>query len=262
MITAANLGELQTKLENELKFVCNELNNCPQGRLLKTVERGKVVFYQDMKSGGTRTRRRINRNLEIIKGLARKKYLETKARLLDDNIDVIRKASAEFYDTSPENILQSLPRSYRQLPQDLFFQAAEDPLFSWAQEPYKQSSYMPDRKIHLTSQGLRVRSKSEVLICEKLYEFRVPFRYEQTLAIGKYELSPDFTVLSKSGKIFYWEHCGMPGNQEYMKRHKWKMDMYETIDIVPWKNLIVTYDNENGTIDLAIIDSEIRNKLL
>lgn len=40
------------------------------------------------------------------------------------------------------------------------------------------------------------------------------------------------------------------------------MNMYETADIVPWKNLIVTYDNENGTIDLAIIDGEIRNKLL
>lgn len=54
----------------------------------------------------------------------------------------------------------------------------------------------------------------------------------------------------------------MPGNRDYMKHHKWKMEMYESVDIVPWKNLIVTYDNENGTIDLGIIESEIRNKLL
>lgn len=262
MIIAANLGEIQTKLENEQKFVCNALRECPQGHLLKTIERGKEVYYQDVRSGGIRIRRRINRNPEIIKQLARKKYLETKVGLLDHNIDVIRKASAEFCDISPEHILQSLPRSYRQLPQDIFFQSADDALSSWEQEPYKQSSYMPERKIHMTSKGIYVRSKSEVLIAEKLYEAQVQFRYEQTLTIGKYEFSPDFTALSKSGKIFYWEHCGMPGNRDYMKHHKWKMEMYESVDIVPWKNLIVTYDNENGTIDLGIIESEIRNKLL
>ncbi len=33
-------------------------------------------------------------------------------------------------------------------------------------------------------------------------------------------------------------------------------------NFIYWKNLIVTYDNEQGTIDIPIIESEIRNKLL
>lgn len=40
------------------------------------------------------------------------------------------------------------------------------------------------------------------------------------------------------------------------------MNLYETRGIVPWKNLIVTYDDENGHINLAEIDSIITNKLL
>ncbi len=121
---------------------------------------------------------------------------------------------------------------------------------------------MPEKKIHLTSKGLAVRSKSELLLAEKFYEFKVPCRYEQVLKIGKYTLAPDFTLLAESGKIFYWEHCGLTGNLAYMKKHKWKMDVYESAGIVPWKNLIVTYDNEQGAVDLPVIESEIRNKLL
>ncbi|MCQ4635662.1 hypothetical protein NE619_02885 [Anaerovorax odorimutans] len=47
-----------------------------------------------------------------------------------------------------------------------------------------------------------------------------------------------------------------------MKRHKWKLAMYEKAGIVPWKNLIVTYDDENGNLDARIIEAEIINKLL
>ena len=45
------------------------------------------------------------------------------------------------------------------------------------------------------------------------------------------------------------------------------MMMYESAGIVPWKNLIVTYDmfegnNEVGFFDSRIIDTEIRTKLM
>ena len=46
-----------------------------------------------------------------------------------------------------------------------------------------------------------------------------------------------------------------------MSHHKWKMDIYEEAGIVTWKNLIVTYDSENGMLDLGIIESEIVNKV-
>lgn len=38
--------------------------------------------------------------------------------------------------------------------------------------------------------------------------------------------------------------------------------MYERAGIVPWKNLIVTYDDETGNLDLRMIEAEIRNRLL
>ena len=51
-------------------------------------------------------------------------------------------------------------------------------------------------------------------------------------------------------------------SKEYREHHKWKMEVYEKAGIVSWKNLIVTYDDEDGNINVGIIESEIKNKLI
>lgn len=264
MITGVKLEEMLTELEQKQKSVKRELRSCPQGSLMRTKENGGFCYYHDTREGGKRRRYRLNKYPKKAAALARKKYLETEAAFLDNNIEAIQKALAAFCETTPENILQQMPQKYRDLPRDFFFQTdlEQAKALEWSNAPYQQSSYMPERKIHLTSRGLAVRSKSEVIIAEKLYEYDIPFRYEQTIAINGYELAPDFTVLSRKQEEFIWEHCGLTGNVKYMKRHKWKLELYESAGIVPWRNLIITYDNEEGMIDISTVESEIRNKLL
>ena len=115
----------------------------------------------------------------------------------------------------------------------------------------------------MTSRGLMVRSRIEAIIAEQLYAHQVPFHYEEVLLAAKQRLAPDFTIKRRrDGKIFYWEHCGMLQNAAYKSRYKWKMDIYETLNIVPWDNLIVTYEDGQNNIDMRIIESEIVNKLL
>jgi len=106
-----------------------------------------------------------------------------------------------------------------------------------------------------------VRSKSEVLIADKAVLYGLPFRYEEVIYIENYRFAPDFVFLVE-GELKYWEHCGRVDDPKYMRCHKWKLDMYEKSGIVPWKNLILTYDDENGGIDSRIIDAEFQNKLL
>lgn len=47
-----------------------------------------------------------------------------------------------------------------------------------------------------------------------------------------------------------------------MRHHKKKLADYENVGIVPWKNLIVTYDDEDGKINMAAVRAEITAKLL
>lgn len=65
-----------------------------------------------------------------------------------------------------------------------------------------------------------------------------------------------------SGEIIYIEHCGLTNDRDYMRHHKKKLADYENVGIVPWKNLIVTYDDEDGKINMAAVRAEITAKLL
>lgn len=55
---------------------------------------------------------------------------------------------------------------------------------------------------------------------------------------------------------------GMTNDENYIRHHRWKMNIYEKMDIVPWKNLIVTYDDEYGNVSIPLIESEIKYKLM
>lgn len=106
-----------------------------------------------------------------------------------------------------------------------------------------------------------MRSKSELIIAEKLDSYGIPYRYDAVLHYRGYSLSPDFTFMTTNGLV-YWEHCGLMGNIKYRNHNKWKLSMYEQMGIVPWNNLIITYDTEDGGLSSSIIDAEIHNRLL
>lgn len=206
-------------------------------------------------------RRAINRHLEIVRGLVRKAYLERELAVLEKNVMALETMTKVFCEVAPDDILEQMPARFKKFPREYFFPQPEAD--DWAGQPYEQSSYMPERKIHTTGRGLLVRSKSELAIAETLYKYEVPFRYEQVLEVGTYKLVPDFMPRNKrTGEQFYWEHCGMLENEEYRRHHKWKMNLYESVGIVPWKNLIVSYDGTDGTLNIAEIESVIKNKLL
>ena len=277
-----NSGEyfkhLLEELRGRLEKTKLELKELPDGVLQIEHRGGKPFYIQAIKENETidkdiidkpveyvareRTKRRaINKKPKMIRSLFRKAYLDEEVKLLERDIKALEILMRSYREASPNDILQRMPKRFQKFPPEYFFpQQIEE---GWENEPYEQSDYMTERKIHMTSRGLSVRSKSELSISEEFYKFEIPFRYEQVLRIGEYQIAPDFMPRNKrTGQQFYWEHCGMPGNEEYMKHHKWKMNLYESVGIVPWKNLIVTYDGEEGTLNLAEIESVIRNKLL
>jgi hypothetical protein len=46
-----------------------------------------------------------------------------------------------------------------------------------------------------------------------------------------------------------------------MDRHKRKLEIYERADIAPWTNLIITYDDQYGNINMNVVESEIKCKI-
>jgi len=82
-------------------------------------------------------------------------------------------------------------------------------------------------KIYKTRKGDRVRSKSEVIIANLLYNSGISYEYEKKLFYTKTKwIEPDFTI-SIDSKEFYWEHLGMLGIESYDDRWLEKLNIYQ-----------------------------------
>lgn len=128
---------------------------------------------------------------------------------------------------------------------------------------YKKK-YYEQSLIHRTLKGDLVRSKSEVIIANMLYEAGVEYEYEKELNLGEDGVRiPDFTIEdAESGLCFYWEHCGMLGDAAYNKHWQEKQALYKKHGIIEGENLIVSRDSLNGGIDSAAIKYLIEKYLM
>ena len=120
--------------------------------------------------------------------------------------------------------------------------------------------FYEENLIHKTKNGIMVRSKSEVIIANMLYDSGYEnFLYEEKLPLGDSFKLPDFTIKdAASGLFVIWEHLGMLGNEEYRKAWESKKQVYEANGFSEKNgNLIVTMDALDGGIDCQEIQRKI-----
>jgi len=122
-----------------------------------------------------------------------------------------------------------------------------------------KGTFFDERLIHKTVRGELVRSKSEVIIANALFYNDIDYEYEPVLEVEGHVKRPDFKILDgDTGKVWYWEHCGMMTDPRYRKHWDDKKKFYEKNGIVEGKNLIVTMDDEQGGLDASEIDELIK----
>lgn len=115
------------------------------------------------------------------------------------------------------------------------------------------NEWYQEGKIHETLSSYMVRSKSEVIIANMLFERKVPFKYEYPLFSeedGSFYL-PDFTI-TLNGEDYYLEHVGRLDDAKYKthweKKEKWYKKHF------PGK-LLTTYESGKLSTDInSIID--------
>ena len=204
------------------------------------------------------------KNTALVKSLLERKFKEEQLKRVAGNIDRLNALLKTYQPYEPEAVYRALRPAYRYA----FSRLAEEPAIidsaeDWAAQPFETNPYLPEEKKHILSGGLRVRSKSEALIAEYLRIYQIPFRYEAALEIGGKVYYPDFTVRRPCDKkIFYWEHCGLTAQKKYLADMDRKLQVYRSAGITPWNGLILTYDDEMGSIDLTVIRAIICALLL
>ena len=123
--------------------------------------------------------------------------------------------------------------------------------------PYSKKLISIDTEFY-TLKGEHVRSKSEVIIADRLYSKGIPYKYECPLYIGNKVIYPDFTILRLSDrKILYHEHCGMMDNPDYSKDVVGRVNLYSTAGVCLGDRLFLTFETSESPLDIKLLDELI-----
>ena len=136
-----------------------------------------------------------------------------------------------------------------------YFQPLNEELAKWQNVEYPICSKHEENLIIKGTQGKMLRSKSEAIIDMLLYQNKIPFRYEDKLVLDGITLYPDFVIRHPvSGEFFYWEHFGMMDEEEYRSHACNKINLYCRMGILPFVNLIITFETKKQPISVERVE--------
>lgn len=143
------------------------------------------------------------------------------------------------------------------------YKGREKEALEWMEKDIAVNSMRPDELIHITGNGLKVRSKSELLIASALEERNLAFKYEPVYkTVDGHTLRPDFAILRPADmKVVYWEHFGLMGNEVYAARTSDKIQRYQNNGCFLWDNLIISFDSKEGHFNMGVINRIINTFL-
>ena len=123
----------------------------------------------------------------------------------------------------------------------------------------------PERKTETASDGVKVKSKNEAIIYNKLLDSSLYHIYELPLVLDDYgpPMYPDFTVLSPidmASEIII-EHIGKLNEWEYVNDFAKRVRRYILAGYVPGVNLFFTFNDKDGHIDSLQITKVIADIL-
>jgi len=275
------LIQIGFRMKEKSDFFHKQLKALPPGTLQIVNGADGIRLSQITMKDGKVKRKGIGRHPEIVKALIRKAYYKEAEKRLNKNITILKRAIKKMDELSETSILRNMPANYSLIEKKFnvnWVPAKMHPVFTdsvcasncklnidenevstWGEKPYMANNLFNNRISNKTEEGFAMRSKSEVAIFACYKRLGIPTHYDEVINFRGILKSPDFVSVRYDGKVIYHEHCGKVNDLQYMIAHNEKMKLYESCGIVPWDNLIVTYESPNGGIDLKLTEALIKS---
>lgn len=252
---------LETAINNTILNLHNlqkELRTTRGGKLYIKETNGRF-FYTEYAHGKETG---IGRNKNRVHKLARRNYVQDLTGLLKYYSSVLEEVSQQLnVDKDIERISSKL-QQYEKLGFDMnqiFFSREQQ---NWLSQSYERNPAYPEELKFATSNGQLMRSKSELIIANKLELYNIPYLPEMPLwfPYDIYPKYPDFTILKPNGEIIIWEHMGRMDKEDYFIKNCRKIIEYRQNGYSQNTNLIITF--EEDLIEPGLIDHIIKNRIL
>lgn len=232
----------------------------PDGKIHIAGNKGRVQFYLRPAQKDRAEIYLSKKEKDTIKVLLQKKYDEDALKLL--NIEI---ASLEKFLKKSEKINYKIQSLYSDIsneaqkyinPIDMY---NDDYAAEWLALPYQKKDVSNNVPLFVTNNGEHVRSKSELMIANRLFELRIPYKYEAPLKLSDGRvIYPDFTVWNAGKRCeVYWEHRGMMDKQDYACHSLKRIKDYSKEGIFLGDKLIITEEMATLPLVTSDIDSVI-----
>jgi len=220
-------------LERRLTQIKKELKPLPKENMISKRSRGKQYHYIE-KHGKLHS---ITSNTDLVNKHIKKNLLLDEKRKIENNLHWTKKLASHYMLLNQHDS-------------------------AWIELQAEENTYRIDEKKHLYN-GIFYRSKSETMIAALLTSYGIEFKYETKLNLNGFNIYPDFYIKRpKDGKIYIWEHFGLIADETYLNKTFNKLNNYHRNGYDLWDNLIVSFDQEDGSLNVDTIDKIIHLFLL
>lgn len=198
--------------------------------------------------------------IDQVKALSQKRYEETLLEALKEEYNITEKALFKLKNSKKHEALTNFSKELKPFI-TLNPITNEGYIQDWSKS---QDLKLPEnytyRAPYQTLKGDIVRSKSEILIADRLFAAKIPYHYEKRLELNEGATSrlPDFTILHPyTLETYYWEHLGLMHDEEYRQKAKDKIELYALNGIIQGKNLIITFETGTSQLNTWYVDKII-----
>ena len=239
-------------LTKSIEDIEKKCRTFPEGWINIRCRNGRFYYY--FAGADDKDRFLTREDAPLIEQLIQKDYLNKVLRGAKTEQKAILKMLRLYPETLAEDVYDSLPegRKLYATPINVCDEAFAQ---KWMNTPYKRKPFKKDAPVFTTIKGEQVRSKSEVMIADRLFAKGIPYRYECPLKIGGRIIHPDFSILRMSDrKILYHEHCGKMGDPDYKEDMVERANLYSEGGIVLGDRLFYTFESDTAPLNTMTLD--------
>lgn len=220
--------------------------------------RNSFQYYIVSEHGDTKGKYIPHKEIRKAAAIAQRDYNKATMGIIKKQIKAIKSLLANYHPEAIDEAYTKLHLGRRALVIPVR-EPDEEYIAAWLHHPYTGKPFEINAPEYYTASGVRVRSKSEVIIADALARANIPYRYEYPTNIkGWGTLYPDFTCLDiRTREEIIWEHFGLMGNPDYTECAVQKLAHYTTNGYILGKNFIATFESTTTPLSMKQVQNYI-----
>lgn len=271
------------ELSSVIDALEDRLDQAPEGALCTSVSHGKLQWHCFAK--GVKRYLPMS-DLACIKELAQKKYVKLVLESLRKQRASLDRLLQDYRPDEYNEVYASMRPEFQDVVTTVF-PSREEFAAAWKSVRYRGKSL--EGATLMSVDGVKVRSKSEMMIANALSASGVPYRYEFPYKMNwrgdsgvhwgasgcdaagrtaagrtaagcarRVKVFPDFTCLNpRTRQEFVWEHFGKMDDADYVWETIEKLDVYERNGLLLGENFVFTMETGAHPLDSRRIQAVI-----